>query len=59
MELVNEWLPTGKFIKFDTPFRTEYAHDEELMSAPPLTGYVLHNIEMEYHRKFGNTLGRI
>ena len=22
MELVNEWLPTGKFRNFDTPFRT-------------------------------------
>ena len=23
MELVNEWLPTGKFRKVNTPFRTE------------------------------------
>ena len=22
MEILNEWLPTGKFIKVDTPFRT-------------------------------------
>ena len=26
MELVNEWFPTGKFRKVDTPFRTDSKH---------------------------------
>ena len=28
MELVNEWLPTGKFRKVDTPFRTESTYEK-------------------------------
>ena len=59
MELVNEWLPTGKFINVDTPFRTDYSYEKELLAALPLTRHALHKAEMEYHRKFGHTLGRI
>ena len=29
------------------------------MFAPPLTGHALQRVEMEYHGKFGNTIGRI
>ena len=29
------------------------------MTAIPLTGYALHKSEMEYHGKFGHTLGSI
>ena len=29
------------------------------MSALPLTGHSLHKVEMEYHGKFGHTIGRI
>ena len=29
------------------------------MAALPLTGHALHKSEMEYHGKFGHTLGRI
>ena len=36
MELVNEWLPTGDFINFDTPY------EKELLSALPLTVHALH-----------------
>ena len=28
MELVNEWFPTGKFIKFDTLFRTDSTYEK-------------------------------
>ena len=28
MELVNEWSPTGKFRKVDTPFRTDSAYEK-------------------------------
>ena len=59
MDLVNEWFPTGKFRKFDTPFRTDYGYEKELMAALPLTGHALHKSEMEYHGKFGHTLWRI
>ena len=59
MDLVNEWLPTVNFRKFDTPFRTESAYEKELMAAIPLTGHDLHKSEMEYNGKFGHTLGRI
>ena len=46
MELVNEWLPTRKFRKIDTPFRTDSAYKKELMTALPLTGHALHKVEM-------------
>ena len=59
MELVNEWFPTGKFQNVDTPFRTDCSHKEELLAALPLTGHALQKSEMEYHGKFGHTLGRI
>ena len=58
MELVNEWFPTGKFIKVDTRFRTDSAYKKELMAALPLKGHALHKSEMEYHAKFGHTIGR-
>ena len=59
MELVNEWSPTIKFRKFDTTFSTESTYEKELLAALPLTGHDLHKSEMEYHGKFGYTLGRI
>ena len=59
MELVNEWFPTGKFRKFGTPFSTDSTYEKELMAALSLTGDALHKSEMEYHGKFGHTLGRI
>ena len=59
MELVNEWFPTGKFRNDDTPFRTESSYEKELLDALPLKGHALHKVEMEYHGKFGHTLGRI
>ena len=37
MELVNEWLPTGKFINVDTPFSKDSTYKREIMAAPPLT----------------------
>ena len=42
MELVNEWFPTRKFRKVDTPFSTDSAHEKELMAALPLTVNTLH-----------------
>ena len=59
MELVNEWFPTGKFRKSDTPFRTDSAYEKEKMSVIPLTGNTLRKGEMEYHGKFGHNLGQI
>ena len=59
MKLVNQWFPTGKFRNFDTPFGTESSYEKEVLSALPLTGHALHNAELEYHGKFGHTLGRI
>ena len=59
MELVNEWFPTGKFRNFDTPFWTDSSYGKELLAALPLTRHALHRAEMEYHGKFGHTLGRI
>ena len=52
MELVNEWLPTGKFIKVDTPFRKDYILKKELMDELPLTGNALRKAEMRNHGKF-------
>ena len=34
-------------------------NENELLVALPLTGHALQKAEMEYHRKFGHTLGRI
>ena len=48
-ELVNEWFPTGKFRKVDTPFRTDSSYKKELISALPLTGHALHRAEMDFH----------
>ena len=59
MELVNEWFPTGNFRNIDAPFRTDSPYEKELLAALPLTGHSLHKAEMEYHEKFGHTLGRI
>ena len=38
VELVNEWFPTGKFIKVDTPFRAYSIYEKYLMATLPLTG---------------------
>ena len=59
MELVNEWFPTGKFRKVDTHFRKDSTYEKELMDALILTVNVFHKSEMEYHGKFGHTLGSI
>ena len=56
MELVNEWLPTGKFIKVNTNFRKESAYEKQLMAALPSKGNALHRDEMEHHGKFGHTI---
>ena len=59
MELVNECLPTGNFRKVYTPFSTNSKYEKELMAALPLIGHALNKEEMEYHGKFGRTLGQI
>ena len=59
MELVNEWLTTGKFRKSDSPFRTDAKYEKELMAALPLTGNTLCKAEIEGHGKFGYTIGWI
>ena len=59
MELVNEWSPTEKNRKYDTPFRTDSTCEKELMAALKLTGNALRKAEMEYNAKFGHTLGWI
>ena len=59
MELVNEWFPNGKVRNDDTHFSTDSTYEKELMPALTLTGNSLHKSEMEYHGKFGHTLGRI
>ena len=53
--MVTRW----KSRKFDTPFRTDYNYDKELMSALPLTVNALHKEEKEYNGKFGHNVGRI
>ena len=42
MELVNEWLPTGKIINVDTPFWKDSSYEKELLAALPLTEHALH-----------------
>ena len=59
MELVNEWFPTGKFRNADAPFRTDYTYEKDIIATLPLTINDLHKSEMEYHGKFGHTIGRI
>ena len=59
MEIVNELFQTGIFLKVDTPFLKDSAREKELLSVLPLTVNSLHKSEMEYHGKFGHTLGRI
>ena len=59
MELVNEWFPTGDFINVDIPFWTDSSYENKLLDPLPLIGHALHKVEMEYHGKFGHTLGRI
>ena len=46
MELVKECFPTGNLRKVDTPFRTDSAHERELMAVLPLTGNNLHKEKM-------------
>ena len=59
MEIVDEWYPTGTFRKFDKIFRTDSKYEKERMNTLPLTCNSLHKTEMENHRKFGHTLGKI
>ena len=59
MELVNEWFPTGKFEKVETPFRTDSKYEKELMAELTLAVNAIHKSETEYHGKFGHTLGNI
>ena len=44
MELVNEWFPNGKFIKVDTPFRTDSTYEKYVMDIILLTRNVLHKL---------------
>ena len=46
MELVNEWLPTGKFINVDTPFWTDSSYEKELLADLTLTLHALQKSEM-------------
>ena len=32
MEIVNEWFPTGKFRKVDTPFMTDSSYGKDIMA---------------------------
>ena len=41
MKLINEWFPTGKFIKVDTNFRIESTYKKDIMYVLPLTVNVL------------------
>ena len=41
------------------PFHMKSLSKKELLAALPLTGHALQKSEMEYHGKFGHTLGRI
>ena len=59
MELVNYWLPAGKFRKVDTPFRTDSTYEKDLVAALQLTVNALHKAEMEYYGNFGHYIGRI
>ena len=59
MELVNEYSPTGNFMKVDTTFRSESKLKKELMPAVPLSGNYRCKVEMECYVKFGPTLGWI
>ena len=59
MELVNEWLPTGKFRKVDTPFCTDYTYENELMAVVTSIGNNPHMEKMEYPGKLGHTIGHI
>ena len=59
MELVNERFPNGIFIKVATTFRADSSYEKEIMAALKLTGNFLHKSEMEYHGKFGHTIGQI
>ena len=52
-------VPNCKFINFDTNFSTDSKYEQELMAALPLTGNAFHKTEIEYHGKFGYTLGMI
>ena len=57
MELVNEWSPPEKIRKADTPFRTDYTYENELLAALTLTGNSIHKEEIEYNGKFGHNIG--
>ena len=59
MELVNEYSPTGNFMKVDTTFCSESKLKKELMPAVPLSGNYRCKVEMECYVKFGPTLGWI
>ena len=59
MGLLNEWLPTGIYIKVDTPFRKDSIYEKYLMATLPLTVNALRKAEMEYHENFRHTIGWI
>ena len=46
IELVNEWFPTVKSRKVDTPFSTDSTYENEIMDASLLTVNALHKAEM-------------
>ena len=52
-------VPNWKFRNVDTPFRTDSSYERKLLAALPLTEHAIQKAEMEYHGKFGHTLGRI
>ena len=59
MEIVNEWFPKVNCRNVDTSFCTDSSYEMELLAALPLSVHALHKVEIEYHGKFGHTLGRI
>ena len=52
-------VPNWRFGKVGTLFRKDSTYETELMAELQLMGNALHKAQMEYHGKFGYTLGRI
>ena len=49
VELFTEWIPDGKFRKFDTPICTDYVYEKEIMDAVNITGELLLKAYIDYH----------
>ena len=56
VQLVNEWLPTEKFIKCDATFLTESTYEKDIMAVLNLTVNSFCEEEMKYHGKFGHNI---